>query len=271
VRRVVYTCLFGYSEAFLDLRLPDDGRTDFICFTDDPELRSQHWRIVQAPKSLLDPHRRSKSFKHRPHLLFPQHECSLYIDNRVRLLKPPAVFFDFLQSGDAAIWLFAHPFRKCVFDEAEAVKEAGYDDPSVVDQQMRQYRLLGYPANAGLNTTTLLARRHNDPKLATAMDDWHGQVLRFSKRDQLSFNVIKHFHQLETREFPGALTNNDLVVWPAPPDGPRLPRDFDDAEYLSLHPDVLAAGMNPRKHYLMYGLSEGRPYKAVPSSPPASP
>jgi hypothetical protein len=122
-----------------------------------------------------------------------------------------------------------------------------------------------------LNTTTLLARRHNDPKLATAMDDWHGQVLRYSKRDQLSFNVIKHFHQLETREFPGALTNNDLVVWPAPPDGPRLPRDFDDAEYLSLHPDVLAAGMNPRKHYLMYGLSEGRPYKAVPSSPPASP
>jgi hypothetical protein len=263
--------LFGYSEPFLDLNLPDDGRTDFVCFTDDPDLRSHRWKIVQAPKSLLDPHRRSKGFKHCPHLLFPQHEYSLYIDNTVRPLKPPAAFFEFVESSDAAIWAFAHPFRNCVFDEAEAVKEASYDDPSLVDQQMRHYRLLGYPANAGLNATTVLARRHNDPNLATAMDDWHGQVLRFSKRDQLSFNVIKHFHQLKTREFPGALTNNDLMVWPAAPGGPRLPRDFDDAEYLSLHPDVLAAGMNPRRHYLMRGLNERRPYKAAGSSQASGP
>lgn len=41
-----------------------------------------------------------------------------------------------------------------------------------------------------------------------------------------------------------------------------IPPDFDDAVYLFLHPDVAAAKVNPREHYLRYGFSEGRQYKA---------
>ena len=40
-----------------------------------------------------------------------------------------------------------------------------------------------------------------------------------------------------------------------------LPPDFDDAAYLALHPDVGAAGMHPREHYVHYGYREGRAYK----------
>jgi len=235
--------------------------TDFVCFADDDTLRSDFWTIVQVPKSLLDPHRRSKGFKHRPHLLFPDHEQSLYIDNTVRLVKQPEAFFKLLDQSDAPMWMFVHPWRHCIYDEAEAVKEAHLDDPGVVDIQMTHYRKLGYPKNNGLNATTVMLRRHHDPSLIIAMNDWHDQVLRFSKRDQLSFNVIRHFHQLAIKEFDGALTENELIVWPAIPGGKRLPRDFDDAEYLSLHADVAAAGVNPRKHYLDYGIIEGRPYR----------
>ena len=42
--------------------------------------------------------------------------------------------------------------------------------------------------------------------------------------------------------------------------GERLPRDFDDACYLQLNPDV---SINARKHYLLYGHAEGRPYKSA--------
>ena len=91
-RRVVYTCLFGYSERFLDQRFQSDELTDFVCFTDDEDLRSDFWQIVVAPKTLLDPHRRAKGFKHRPHLFFPNHEYSLYIDNTVELTSHPSIF-----------------------------------------------------------------------------------------------------------------------------------------------------------------------------------
>jgi hypothetical protein len=267
-RRVVYTCLFGYSEPFLDLTIDRDEMTDFVCFTDDDTLRSDFWTIVQAPKSLLDPHRRSKGFKHRPHLLFPEHEQSLYVDNTVKLVKAPNEFFKLLDQGDAPLWMFVHPDRRCIYDEAEAVKEAHLDDPALVDMQMAHYRNSGYPKNNGLNATTVMLRRHHDRNLITAMNDWHDQVLRFSKRDQLSFNVIRHFHQLAIKEFDGTLTENELIDWPVIPSGKRLPRDFDDAEYLFLHADVAAAGVNPRKHYLDYGIAEGRPYRISEAATP---
>jgi hypothetical protein len=40
-----------------------------------------------------------------------------------------------------------------------------------------------------------------------------------------------------------------------------LPADFDALVYLELHPDVKAAGMDPAKHYLAFGMREGRAYK----------
>lgn len=42
---------------------------------------------------------------------------------------------------------------------------------------------------------------------------------------------------------------------------PKLPEDFDPDEYLRLHEDVAAANIDPEKHYLTYGITEGRPYK----------
>jgi hypothetical protein len=40
---------------------------------------------------------------------------------------------------------------------------------------------------------------------------------------------------------------------------PRLPADFDAERYLAANPDVAAAGMDPRRHYLEFGYREGRP------------
>lgn len=41
----------------------------------------------------------------------------------------------------------------------------------------------------------------------------------------------------------------------------KLPKDFYSEKYLALHPDVKEGGMNPIKHYILYGRNEGRLYK----------
>ena len=41
----------------------------------------------------------------------------------------------------------------------------------------------------------------------------------------------------------------------------KLPEDFDPRVYLRLYPDVKAAGVDPAKHYLEYGINENRNYK----------
>lgn len=260
--RVVYTCLFGFSERFLDLHYPEDNRTDFVCFTDDETLQSDFWSIVTVPKSLLDPHRRSKSFKHRPHLLFPNYESSLYIDNTVKLTAPPQKFFELLNASGAPMMMFDHPERQCIYAEAEIVKELQLDDERLIDSQMGYYRFLGYPSDNGLHATTVLLRKHGNKNLIQVMDEWHYQVLRFSKRDQLSFDVVKDFYKLELQTFDERLTANLLCKWPVVRDAKRLPRDFDDQAYLELNPDVASLGVNPRNHYLDFGIAQGRLYRA---------
>lgn len=258
-RRVVYTCLFGYSERFSDFEVVASPEIDYVVFTDDPNLKSKFWNVVLAPFSDIDPPKRSKGFKHRPHVYFPDYSESLYLDNTIRLKISAAEIFDNFMTAGTLIRAFKHPDRDCSYDEAEIVGAIGYDSVDVIARQMEYHRGQDFPTHIGLNATGFLLRRHNDPLVKSTMDTWHAEMMQFSKRDQLSFNFAAWKHSLEISTFAGSLYDNDLMVWEL--GMPRLPRDFEDHVYLALHPDVKAAGVNPRQHYLHNGLNEGRPYK----------
>jgi hypothetical protein len=256
-RHVVYTCLFGYSEQFGDYSYEDES-VDYVCFTDDPDLRSSHWDIRLIKHGLLDSHRLAKLFKHLPHRYFPEYERSLYIDNTVRLKKSPSQIFDIFHDD---LSLLKHQDRDCVYDEAAEVIKLQFDDPIIINRQMDFYRSLGYPRHNGLNACTLLVRNHHSPALAALNETWHTQVLRYSKRDQLSWNVCAWWHRFHYHEIDENPFENPIFEWPIIKNNIRLPRDFDDIIYLAMHPDVKASGMNPRLHYIRHGHLEGRPYK----------
>ncbi|WP_195162426.1 glycosyltransferase domain-containing protein [Mesorhizobium sp. NBSH29] len=232
---------------------------DFFCFTDDPHLNSTQWKIIQAPPSALDPHRRSKSFKHRPHLAFPDHAESLYLDNTIELKLGVAELFDLYLGSEVRLGAFRHELRDCIYDEADAVLAAAYDTRECVLPQIEHYRRQSYPAHYGLNSMGFILRRHNDHLVSATMDAWHEEVLRFSKRDQISFNYTAWKYKLPITLLPGTIADNPVMTWHHI--AQRLPRDFDDDVYLALHEDVRLAGVNPRWHFLHHGLAEGRVYK----------
>jgi hypothetical protein len=258
-RRVVYTCLFGSSEYFNDFVYEGDGNIDFVCFTDDPELTSEFWTIKVVEPELLDPARAAKRVKALPHLYLSDYDWSLYLDNTIRLKTAPRQLFDlFLAKAPSPLVCFPHPERNCVYDEAEKVIELDFDHPDRVRAQMEVYRQLGYPARNGLASSGFLLRRHHDPKLTAVMDRWHQEVLRHSKRDQLSMNAVMWFHHFSPTYLNLNFYDFDLLDWPVVKNGVRVPRDFEDERYLKLHPDVTT---NARRHYLREGAKEGRRYK----------
>ncbi len=260
-RRVVYTCLFGYSEALNAFPREPDDRIDHICFTDDPDLRSDVWRVVCMPRTLLDPVREAKRIKIRAHRFLADYDESLYIDNTVRLKKPARVLFEqYIDRSAAPLAMFRHPWRGCVYDEAQAVIDAGFDTADNVNAQMAFYRSAGHPVAAGLYTAAFLLRRHHDPSLVALMETWFEQVVRYSYRDQLSFPVAVRLHGFRPMIIDSGFLANDILEWPVV-HGERLPRDFDDLRYLGLHPDVKEAGINPRRHFMETGRAEGRSYK----------
>jgi hypothetical protein len=258
-RRVVYTCLLGASELFNDFAYESDGEIDFVCFTDDPDLRSAFWDVRLVSRELLDAPRASKRIKALPHRFLPEYEWSLYIDNTVRLKERPKTLFDrFLAPSPSPFVCFKNPWRDCVYDEADEVLRHRYDEPARVLSQMRFYRHLGYPAHAGLAKATVILRRHRDPSLVPLMERWHQQVLRFSLRDQLSLNPVAWYDAFEIGYLPFDFLEYELLEWPVVKHGIRVPRDFDDVRYRELNPDVTT---DCRKHYLLHGAAEGRRYK----------
>jgi hypothetical protein len=54
-----------------------------------------------------------------------------------------------------------------------------------------------------------------------------------------------------------------LLDWPVIKHNLRVPRDFDEALYLELNPDLASINMDLRKHYLLWGLSENRKYRRL--------
>ena len=207
--------MFGYSEAFNDFAYERDERIDYICFTDDPDLRSDNWQITLRSCEMLDAARAAKRIKALPHRFLPEYDWSLYIDNTVRLKRSPRELFEqYLAPAESPLVCFRHPWRDCVYDEAEAVIEYGYDDPDRVRRQMAFYRHLGYPAKAGLAKNTLLLRRHRDPVLAPVMERWHQQVLFHSLRDQLSLNPVAWFDRFTIGYLAHDFLDFELLDWP---------------------------------------------------------
>lgn len=43
---------------------------------------------------------------------------------------------------------------------------------------------------------------------------------------------------------------------------PEIPEGFDPAFYLDAHPDLVAAGVDPYQHYVLFGKTEGRRFRA---------
>ena len=183
-------------------------------------------------------------------------------DNTVRLkASPQSLFEEFLAPAKSPLVCFRHHERDCVYDEADVVIMLNYDAAERVNYQMSLYRYLGYPAGNGLAKTTLLLRRHHEPALQRAMDLWSGQTLAHSKRDQLSMLPSCWFVNFEIEYLRRRFDRYELLDWPVIKDGLRLPRDFDEATYLDLNPDLASIGMDLRKHYLLHGLGERRRYR----------
>ncbi len=261
MRRVVYTCLFGHSELFNDFKYERDG-IDFVCFTDDPELRSDFWKIELLPRKVLDPARAAKKIKALPHIYLAQYDWSLYIDNTVRLKAAPnRVFEEYLAPAQSPLVCFRHHERDCVYDEAKIVLSLGFDTPERVNTQMALYRYLGYPAKNGLAKSTLLLRRHHDPALQRVMNFWQEQIFCHSRRDQLSMLPACWFENFEPEYLPVRFEAYELLDWPVIKDNLRVPRDFDEALYLELNPDLAGINMDLRKHYLLWGQNENRKYR----------
>ncbi len=187
--RAVYTALIGRYEELLEQPVATDSHIEFICFTDDPNLASQTWRIVLVePLFPGDPVRSSRALKIRGNPEIDTFAETLWIDNTVLLTADPNDILDeWLSEADLAIP--THSFREKVDDEFAVVTSSALDDPARILEQRTHYARYSPGAlDAPVLWTGIIARRQS-PEVSLTMQLWLDHVLRYSRRDQLSVGV----------------------------------------------------------------------------------
>jgi hypothetical protein len=227
-----------------------------ICFTDNPAISSKDWSVVPLRNPIFDFARESRRPKLLAHKYLAEFDWSLYVDCTVRLKQNPLAILRQYGSQSAPFVCFRHPWRDCVYDEGEETIRLGLDTEARVREQLDSYATRGFPRHAGLIAGTMLLRRHGDERLIEVSENWFEHVLRFSRRDQLSFNFVAWQRGFLYAHFAGELTDNPLMEWPCVHTRP-IPPDFSDATYAWLNPEVASSGRSPRQHYIETGAAQG--------------
>jgi len=202
----VYTAITNEYDAIVPP--PDMPGIDFIAFTDNPAPR-ERWRGWQprdvtkiAPRD-LSPRMLAKYPKLMPHLVLPDYEVTIWIDGSHRITSPQAIVetMDCLARGDAGFALHKHPWRDCIYDEAEASLELWKYATQPIEEQVEEYRERGHPEHWGLWACGSMARV-NGERINAAMEHWWAECLAWSYQDQISLPVVMREAGWRPDEFP---------------------------------------------------------------------
>lgn len=188
----VYTCIVGDYDALIPPRAREPS-VDYFCFTDQAHECDRGWELRPLPSRLGNGKMGSRFVKMHPHLLFAEYAASIYVDGNIAITGELAELAEIsLQNRSFA--LYDHPFRNCVYDEANVCALLGYDWYWRIQRQMRSYMADGLPRKNGLFEANILIRRHHDPSLVRLMESWWQAFSTGVRRDQLSlpFLLMRH-------------------------------------------------------------------------------
>ena len=139
--KVVYTAIYGNKDTLKNPRYVNPD-FDYICFTDNKEIKSDVWRIIDSEPIHEDPVRSAKVFKIKPHEFLKEYNISIWVDANFLIMNDLNSFLK--KAGNlnkAHMLVFQHDQgRDCIYDEARTILSDKKDDPQIVANQMKKYR-----------------------------------------------------------------------------------------------------------------------------------
>ena len=252
----VYTTLFGNYET-LNENLPNLDGVDYVCITDSSSLRSSVWNVCcVTPFVPGDIVRSQRHAKICPEIYscVSSYEFLVYIDNCIlvnsRLVE---LISSFRQSG-SQLMAVNHSYRSSLYEEFLAVAYSHKDNIGVISKQLEHYvsyfpRLLTEKPL----WTGILFRRPLEREMLKLSQIWYSQILRFSRRDQLSLQVA--IERTEALCFRIDLNNfqSEYHQWPVNVGRKSLPLDSQIyaeiplAENLLIHQSLMLEKLNLEK------------------------
>lgn len=186
----VYTTIIGdydplYSKSYKKLE-----NWDYICFTDNANLKSDFWRIVYIDNNnntSLDDIKLARYFKTNSQKYLSSYKNILWIDARIAIIENLNEYLNYLNDND--IVLIEHPDAKSINEEFERVLHGKLEKPELIDVIKKRYNDLGYKYDNGLILSGVMLYKNNE-KTFKFFNEWWCEIENFSHRDQLSANFV---------------------------------------------------------------------------------
>lgn len=230
-RIVAYTAVFGSFDCLM--AAPRFNDVDFVCFTDDSSFRARGWNVVVVEGPVGEARRNSRFFKVLPHRYFADYRFSVWIDGTHCPRRDPRELLAYC--GSSGIGLYRHPERDCIYEEAEACVQRGFDE-GIIRKQMTRYVAEAYPKRNGLAQTTVMVRKHTSPAVIAAMECWWEEINAGSVRDQLSFDYAMWKLGIRYGCVPGHPYCNDRFYYTPHGSRPRRLRSLLESKRASNDP-----------------------------------
>ena len=184
---VIYTAFTG---SYDELKEPEfiDENCDYVCFTQNPDLESETWKIIQMEKSTLDDNRTAKKYRLFPDKYFPDYKYSFWLDGTFKIVGSIREYI--YKYANSKMLVVVHPERDCIYDEARMSMPFPRYSNYTMTKQVEYYRSKGMPEHFGLPATGALFRAHNDSEIIKIMRQWWQEVINFTNQDQLSLPYV---------------------------------------------------------------------------------
>ncbi len=213
----VITAIYGAYDTLKPV-MPQAGLdVDWVLVTDDPTFRGAAlgWRVVYLPRPGVHPNRAAKQPKLFPWEFTPARR-SVWLDASFRVTSPRFVAgaLGCVDEIDP-VGQFVHPWRDCVYDEAEASRALPkYAGEDFGDQAAGYRDVMCHPEHWGLWATGVIARSdHSDRRTRNLSDTWSELIDAGTFQDQVSQPVALRCSGLRPVPLPGTHFANPWVTY----------------------------------------------------------
>jgi len=185
------TACYGGVDTTLRPPAVQDMPVQWVCFTDEPDLRAPlPWKVIHQPPRFDHPNLAAKVHKTTPDVGCPD---VVWVDASMEITSPSFVR-EALAARRDGVAVFTHPRRECIYDEADASLggegQGGKYAGQPLVEQVAHYRAEGHPEKAGLYACGVVAWDLTNPTAVKLGRAWLAECERWSWQDQLSFPVV---------------------------------------------------------------------------------
>lgn len=191
MKKVIYTSLVGNYDTLEEPIYRMEG-WDYVCFSNNIKQKENScWEIKPIPYINGSNIILSRYAKLNPHLVLKKYDVSVYLDSNINVLDNVLeTKANQLINSNINISIAKHPFRDCIYQEAEVCISKGIGDKKSIQNQLRFLKSENFPKNYGLFENNIIFRKHNKEEIIELSKKWWELYLRFSKRDQLSLAYL---------------------------------------------------------------------------------